>query len=219
MAFILNLETSTKNCSVSVAKDGELFILCEEATDGYQHAEKLHVFIQWALEAEGLRLEQMDAIAVGKGPGSYTGLRIGVSAAKGLCFALHKPLIAINSLEIMAQTDVTDFDYIIPMTDARRKEVYTAIFDTKLNGISPTEAKILDENSYQEYADKKLVFVGDGAEKASEILALEKATFIPKILPSAKDMCGLAEKKYQAKAFEDVAYFEPFYLKDFVAGK
>lgn len=219
MALILNLETSTRNCSVSVAKDGELFILCEEATDGYQHAEKLHTFIQWALEAEDLKLEQIDAIAVGKGPGSYTGLRIGVSAAKGLCFALEKPLISVNSLEIMAQSELEDFDYIIPMTDARRKEVYTAIYDKNLQCLSPTEAKILDEMSYQDLADKKLIFVGDGAEKASEILQLSHAQFFPEILPSAKNMCKLVEQKYQAKEFEDVAYFEPFYLKDFVAGK
>lgn len=219
MALILNLETSTKNCSVSIAKDGELFVLCEEATDGYQHAEKLHQFIQWALEGENLKLDQLDAISVGKGPGSYTGLRIGVSAAKGLCFALNKPLISVNSLEIMANANPTDFDFIIPMTDARRMEVYTAVYNKNLSCVSPTEAKILDEHSFTEYADKKIAFVGDGAEKAQDILTLPNAEFFPKVLPSAKDMCALVETKFLQQKFEDVAYFEPFYLKDFVAGK
>ena len=219
MALILNLETSTKNCSVSIAKDGELLVLCESAADSYQHGEKLHQYVQWAFEGCDYELKDLDAIAVGKGPGSYTGLRIGVSAAKGFCFALNLPLIAMNSLEILANVGESNFDLIIPMTDARRKEVYTAVFNENLNEITETHAKILDENSFKEISDKKILFVGDGAEKSSEILNLPNATFQPEILPSAKFMCDLAEQKFKQKTFEDVAYFEPFYLKDFVAGK
>lgn len=219
MALLLNLETSTRNCSVSIAKDGEQLVLCESATAEFQHAEKLHQFVQWAFEGCDFELKDLDAVAVGKGPGSYTGLRIGVSAAKGFCFALGIPLIAINSLENMANCGVKDFDLIIPMTDARRKEVYTAVFNSELKFISETEAKILDENSFQEYLEKKILFVGDGAEKAKNILHLPNAVFKADILPSAEFMNNLSFKKYQQNSFEDVAYFEPFYLKDFVAGK
>lgn len=220
MALILNLETSTKNCSVSIAQNGEQLALCELTTDGYQHAERLHQFIQWAIEGCEYTLNDLDAVAVGKGPGSYTGLRIGVSAAKGISFALGIPLLSMNSLDILAHCDKKeDFDLIIPMTDARRKEVYTKTFDANLNEITPTEAKILDENSFQEYADKKVLFVGDGAEKAKEILILPKAEFYMDILPSAKFMGFAMEQRFKEQKFEDVAYFEPFYLKDFVAGK
>lgn len=220
MALILNLETSTKNCSVSIAENGKQLVLCELKTDGYQHAERLHQFIQWAFEGCEYSLNDLDAVAVGKGPGSYTGLRIGVSAAKGICFALGIPLIGINSLEIMAQTSTkAAFDLIIPMTDARRKEVYTAVFDTNRNFVSDTEAKILDETSFQNYKDKKVLILGDGAEKAQEILQLPNASYQPEILPSAKDMCAIAEQRFLTQKLEDVAYFEPFYLKDFVAGR
>ncbi|MXV38405.1 tRNA (adenosine(37)-N6)-threonylcarbamoyltransferase complex dimerization subunit type 1 TsaB [Flavobacteriaceae bacterium Ap0902] len=219
MALILNLETSTKNCSVSISKDGELFVLYEETTDGYQHAEKLHTFMNWALETENLSFEDLDAVCVGKGPGSYTGLRIGVSAAKGLCFALDIPLLAINSLEIMSEAIPSGYDLIIPMTDARRKEVYTAVYDEHKNLLEKTHAKILDDQSFLPYADKSIVFVGDGAEKAEEILNLPHATYKKEILPSAKNMCKTAENLFIHQQFEDLAYFEPFYLKDFVAGK
>ena len=219
MALLLNLETSTRNCSVSIAKDGEQLVLCESATADLQHAEKLHQFVQWAFEGCDYELQDLDAVVVGKGPGSYTGLRIGVSAAKGFSFALGIPLIALNSLEIMAHSGLEDFDFLIPMTDARRKEVYTAVFDKNLKMISTTEAKILDENSFEELKEKKVIFVGDGAEKAKNILNLPSAEFRPEILPSAKFMTTLGYQKYLQKEFEDVAYFEPFYLKDFVAGK
>src|SRR5690606_14424791 len=153
-------------------------------------------------------------------PGSYTGLRIGVSAAKGFCFGLDVPMISLNSLEILAQSQIgNDFDLIIPMIDARRMEVYTAVFDNSGKMISDIEAKILDESSFQEFADKKNVFVGDGVEKSKAILNLPNAEFIEGIHPSAKQMIQLAEKKFSQKEFEDVAYFEPFYLKEFIAGK
>lgn len=218
MALILNLETSTKNCSVSIAKNGKLIALCEESNEKYEHAEKLHLFMQWALEAEGLHFKDLDAVCVGKGPGSYTGLRIGVSAAKGLCFALNIPLLSINSLEIIANAYSGEAEYIIPMTDARRKEVYTAIFNNKKEFICNTEAKILDENSFKELQNKKIAILGDGAKKASEILSLENVEFFTEILPSAKSMVEISYKKFINNFFEDTAYFEPFYLKDFVAG-
>ena len=219
MALILNLETSTRNCSVSIARDGELVALCEENKESYEHAEKLHLFMKWALEAEDLSFSDLDAVCVGKGPGSYTGLRIGVSAAKGLCFALNIPLISINSLEIIANSYSGEADYIIPMTDARRKEVYTATFNQNKELITPTEAKILDENSFLDLKDEKIIFLGDGAEKASEILDLPNCEFFPQNLPSAKYMIETSYQKFLNKDFEDIAYFEPFYLKDFVAGK
>ncbi|AFL97600.1 tRNA (adenosine(37)-N6)-threonylcarbamoyltransferase complex dimerization subunit type 1 TsaB [Ornithobacterium rhinotracheale] len=221
MALILNIETSTRNCSVSVARDGKLVALCEESKENYEHAEKLHRFMQWALEAEDLSFEDLDAVCVSKGPGSYTGLRIGVSAAKGLCFSLNIPLLSLNSLEILARSveNENNADYIIPMIDARRKEVYTATFTPQMQIIEKTNAKILDETSFQSFNNKKIIVLGDGASKASEILKLENATYLTESLPSAKDMCAESFKLYQNQQFEDVAYFEPFYLKDFVAGK
>ncbi len=216
---ILHLETSTKNCSVAISRNGELLCVCEEYDENYGHSEKLHQFVNWALEGAGISLNELDAVCVSKGPGSYTGLRIGVSAAKGFCFGLNIPLLSLNSLEILAQTQINkDFDFIIPMIDARRMEVYTAVFDGNGNMISPIEAKILDEHSFDEFADKKIVFIGDGVEKSKEILNLPQAEFQTGIHPSAQNMIHLAEEKFNRKEFEDVAYFEPFYLKEFVAG-
>lgn len=216
---LLHLETSTKNCSVSISRNGEMLCLCEEYDDNYGHSEKLHQFISWTLEGAEISLQELDAVCVSKGPGSYTGLRIGVSAAKGLCFGLNIPLISLESLEILAQTQIDKgFDLIIPVIDARRMEVYTANFDSSGKKSSPIEAKILDETSFQEFKEKNLVFVGDGVEKSQEILQLPNANFIKEIHPSAKFMIQLAEEKFTQKQFEDVAYFEPFYLKEFVAG-
>ncbi|MFA7686631.1 MAG: tRNA (adenosine(37)-N6)-threonylcarbamoyltransferase complex dimerization subunit type 1 TsaB [Moheibacter sp.] len=217
---LLHLETSTKNCSVAISRNGDLLCLCEEHEEQYGHSEKLHQFVNWALEGAGISLNEINAVCVSKGPGSYTGLRIGVSAAKGFCFALDIPLLSLNSLEILAQSQIDNgFDLIIPMIDARRMEVYTAVFDRNGKQISEIEAKILDETSFQELADKKIVFVGDGVAKSKSILNLPKAEFIENIHPSGKNMIHLAEEKFKKKEFEDVAYFEPFYLKEFIAGK
>lgn len=217
---LLHIETSTKNCSVAFSKDGNLLCLCEEYDDNYGHSEKLHQFVNWALEGAEIELKDLDGVCVSKGPGSFTGLRIGVSAAKGFCFGLNIPLLSLNSLEILAQTQIDKgFDLIIPMIDARRMEVYTAVFDGNGNQISEIEAKILDENSFEEFRDKKIVFVGDGVEKSKEILQLPNAEFITGIYPSGENMIALAEEKFRNKDFEDVAYFEPFYLKEFRAGK
>ena len=214
---ILYLETSSKNCSVAISDGEEILCLCEEVSDNYKQSESLHTFVEWALEGAEISLKDLDAVSLGKGPGSYTGLRIGAASAKGFCYGLKIPLIAINSLETMIEPFLNqNFDYIIPLIDARRMEVYTAIFDGNSGKmISDTDAKILDETSFQEFADKKIIFVGDGATKAKEILQLSQAEFNDKIYPSAKYLMKKAVEKFNKNEFEDVAYFEPFYLKDF----
>lgn len=219
MATILNLETSTKNCSVSIAKDGVQLCLVEESDENYAHGEKLNQFVDWCVEGAQINWKDIEAVCVSKGPGSYTGLRIGVSSAKGFAYGSDIPLMAINSLQILAESQLNqEVDYIIPMIDARRMEVYTALFDKQGNQLTETEAKVIDETSFEELKGKKIIFVGDGAEKCQEVLAHLDATFI-QIFPSAKDMIRVAEEKFNQKSFEDVAYFEPYYLKDFVAGK
>lgn len=214
---ILHIESSSKNCSVAISENHSILSFCEEASDNYKQSESLHVFIQWALEGAELNLKQIDAIALGMGPGSYTGLRIGAAAAKGFCFALDIPLLAINSLESMVVPYLNSgFDVIVPLVDARRMEVYTAQYDGKTGEeIVPTEAKIIDENSFLELVDKKVLFVGDGVTKCQEILQLPKAEFISNIYPSAQFLVNKAVEKFNNKEFENIAYFEPFYLKDF----
>lgn len=221
MGVILCLETTTKNCSVALAVDGKCEVLREINEAGYSHAERLHPFIMEVLEASDYSKNDLDAIAVSKGPGSYTGLRIGVSAAKGLAYGLGLPLIATDTLKAMAMAHVTDdVDYLVPMLDARRMEVYTAVYDRELNNLEAVNAKILDENSFTELSDQaKVAFIGDGAAKCAELLAAEGRTFYPETFPSAKEMCALAELKWTGKDFEDLAYFEPYYLKEFVGSK
>ena len=218
LAYILNIETSTKNCSVSIAKDGEIVALKEMNTGNYSHAEMLHPLIDELMKEVGLQFSEMNAIAVGKGPGSYTGLRIGVSAAKGLCFANDIPLISINSLEVLANSLQVDQDgYIIPMIDARRMEVYAAIFSYNLDYIRETKAEIINETSFSELLDdRKVYFLGDGAEKCKNVINHKNAIFIEGQFPSAKEMAILSYSKHKKNDIEDVAYFEPFYLKDFI---
>lgn len=228
MALILHLETATTVCSVSLAKDGQLLALKEQNGD-YSHAENLTLFIEDVIKQAGLSLPAVDAIAVSKGPGSYTGLRIGVSTAKGLCYSLDKPLIAINTLQHLAGAVIASLtsniqhpaSFFCPMIDARRMEVYCAVFDAQGNEVEPTAAVIVDEQSFAHLLKEHTVyFFGDGAAKCKEALSGNpNAVFIDNIVPSAKDMIALAEKAFNEKQFEDVAYFEPFYLKDFVAGK
>jgi tRNA threonylcarbamoyladenosine biosynthesis protein TsaB len=218
MAVILNLETATTNCSVSVGKNGNILVLKEDNTPNYSHSEQLHVFIKNALDTASLSFSDLDAIAVSKGPGSYTGLRIGVSAAKGLCFALDIPLISIATLESMAhQVRTGASDFIIPVLDARRMEVYSAVFDSNFDQIRETKAEIITENSFSEYAETgKTLLVGPGAKKCSEVLSHTNLVFMDTAIPSAKEMSKLSFAKYQKSDFEDVAYFEPYYLKDFI---
>ena len=214
---ILHIETSSKNCSVAISDGEKVLCICEEVSENYKQSESLHTYIEWALEGAKMTLKDIEAVSLGKGPGSYTGLRIGASSAKGFCFGLQIPLIATNSLETMIEPFLNQgYEIIIPLIDARRMEVYSAVFDGNSGEmISETEAKILDESSYQEYGDKKILFVGDGAKKATEILQLENAEFNETVYPSAKYLIKKAVDKYNQKEFEDVAYFEPFYLKDF----
>ncbi len=216
MSFILNIETATKNCSVSVAKDGNTIACNELADEGYSHAEKLHVFIEEVISKAGISVQDLSAIAVSQGPGSYTGLRIGVSAAKGLCYALNIPLIAVDTLQTLAsQAGVTD-GKIIPMLDARRMEVYSAIFNSDLTVERAIKAEIIDENSFQEYTDK-LYFVGDCADKCKAVLTKDNFVFLENVkYPSAQAMSKISFDKYQKSDTVDVAYFEPYYLKDFM---
>lgn len=214
---ILHIETSSKNCSVAISDGEKVLCICEEVSENYKQSESLHTYIEWALEGAKLTLKDIEAVSLGKGPGSYTGLRIGASSAKGFCYGLQIPLIATNSLETMIEPFLKKgYEIIIPLIDARRMEVYSAVFDGNSGEmISETEAKILDESSYQEYVDKKILLLGDGAKKAKEILQLENAEFNENVYPSAKYLIKKAVEKYNRKEFEDVAYFEPFYLKDF----
>lgn len=219
MAIILNIETSTTNCSVSLSNKGETLVLKEDNDANYSHAESLHVFIDEVIKSSGLSISEIDAIAVSKGPGSYTGLRIGVSAAKGLCFSLDKPLISISTLEALAHQIKAKSGFIIPMLDARRMEVYSAIYDTSYKQIRNIEAQVLNENSFSSYLNEgKVHFIGNGVEKSKALLSHSNAIFVDNI-PSAKEMGALAYNKYKKNDIEDVAYFEPFYLKDFIALK
>lgn len=220
MALILNIETTTTNCSVSLSNQGETLVLKEDFNSNYSHAESLHVFIEAVITSANKSISDIDAIAVSKGPGSYTGLRIGVSAAKGLCFALEKPLISVSTLEALAHQLKIDDGLIVPMLDARRLEVYSAIFDAKYNQVRGVEAQILDENAFEdELKLGKVYFIGNGVEKTKKLITHSNAIFIEDKLPSANEMSKLGYSKYKKNDIEDVAYFEPFYLKDFIALK
>lgn len=220
MAIILNIETSTTNCSVSLSKQGETFALLEDNSKNYSHAERLHVFIERLLAENKIEAKQIAAIAVSKGPGSYTGLRIGVSAAKGLCFALDIPLISVSTLEALAHQVTIEKGFIVPMLDARRMEVYSAVFDENYKEIRQVEAQVLEIDSFSEYFEKDNVyFVGNGVEKSKTIMHHKNAHFIDDKLPSANEMSQIAYYKYKISDTEDVAYFEPYYLKDFIALK
>jgi tRNA threonylcarbamoyladenosine biosynthesis protein TsaB len=219
MANILCIETSTTNCSVAIAVDGELKTIREENNQQYSHAEKLHVFIEEVLNNANLDKSRLNAVAVSKGPGSYTGLRIGVSAAKGLCFALDIPLISTFTLEVLVQQVVCEDCYIIPLLDARRMEVYSAVFNSEKKQIRETKAEILDENSFSDYLnERKTIFIGDGSNKFESLCKHENAVFHKDAIPSSAEMAAMAEAKYKISDFENVAYFEPFYLKEFILG-
>ena len=216
MSYILNIETATKNCSVALAKDGKTILCKEIAEEGYSHAERLHVFIEEIIKEAGITFQDILAIAVSQGPGSYTGLRIGVSAAKGLCFALDIPLIALDTLQVLASQAKVFDGLIIPMLDARRMEVYSAVFTPNFESKRAVEAEIISENSFEEFQEI-LYFVGDCAEKCKPVLIKENFIFLDEIkFPSAKEMSCLSFEKYQKNDFVDVAYFEPYYLKDFM---
>lgn len=221
MAHILSIETSTTVCSVALHRDGELLAIREDSRPN-SHAVNITLFAEAVAKEAGISLQNIDAIAVSKGPGSYTGLRIGVSAAKGLCYGLDKPLIAINTLEGMALNEqlnahITPSALLCPMIDARRMEVYCALFDSQRSLVEETKAVIVDESSFSMHLDThKVIFFGDGAAKCRPVLTHPNAVFVDGITPSARLTGKLAYEYYQQSRFEDVAYFEPFYLKEFV---
>jgi tRNA threonylcarbamoyladenosine biosynthesis protein TsaB len=216
LSYILNIETATKNCSVALAKDGKTILCKEIAEEGYSHAERLHVFIEAIIEEAGIALQDLSAIAVSQGPGSYTGLRIGVSAAKGLCYALDIPLIAVDTLQALAAQVTISSGLIIPMIDARRMEVYSAIFSPSLEKKREVLAQIIDDNSFED-RQETLYFIGDCADKCKSVLTNENHVFLEEIVyPSAKEMSVLSFEKFKISDTVDVAYFEPYYLKDFM---
>jgi len=220
LGYILNIETATKNCSVSIAKNGKTIVLKELNNGNYSHAEKLHQFIKEVLNEVGIEFSELKAVAVSKGPGSYTGLRIGVSTAKGLCFSLDIPLIALHTLQGLALSISIDEGCVIPLLDARRMEVYSGVFNSENKSIREVKAEIISEDSFSSYLNKqKVYFVGDGVEKCKGIIIHKNAIFIDDKLPSANEMSMLSFEKYKKNDTVDVAYFEPFYLKDFVAIK
>ena len=225
MSLILCIETGTDICSVGIARDGELVSLRESA-EGRDHAKYVGVFVDELLRETDIAPDELDAVAVGMGPGSYTGLRIGVSFAKGLCYGQQIPLIAVGSLEALAEVaiedneagilDVENWDdaVLCPMVDARRMEVYTQLFDAVGNPLSEVSAEVVDENTFADIRrDKQLVIFGNGASKCCEVMS--DATYI-EVAPSARGLARKAEQKLSAGQVEDIAYFEPFYLKDFV---
>lgn len=221
MTHILSIETSTGICSVAVQTNGQV-VSSREDNRRNSHSANITLFIDEVVKDAGLSLSQIDAVAVGKGPGSYTGLRIGVSAAKGLCYALNKPLIALNSLQTMAchpaLRQYTAADTLLcPMIDARRMEVYCALYNPMLEVVKDTEALIIDSTSFgTELAAQQVVFFGDGADKCKDTILHANAVFVPDTYPSALHNGALALDAYKQQRFEDVAYFEPFYLKEFV---
>ena len=226
MALILCIETGTDICSVGIARDGELISL-RESDEGRDHARQVGVFVDELLDEMGLQPEDLEAVAVGKGPGSYTGLRIGVSFAKGLCYGIQKPLIAIGSLNALTEVAREDYEagildvegwddaVLCPMVDARRMEVYTQRFDAEGKALSEVSAEIIDGESFaaERVSERPFVIFGNGAKKCEEVLS--GAQWVA-VAPSARGLVRLAEEAFEAGRFEDIAYFEPFYLKDFV---
>ncbi len=214
--YILHLETATKVCSVALSFNGQIKQMKEIQEAGFSHGENLTLLIEEILKSEGITANQLSAVSIASGPGSYTGLRIGVSTAKGFCYALSIPLIAVDALVSIQQIVIEKYpsQNIIPMIDARRMEVFAAVYNSKGEIIKPISADVLDENSYAEF--EPFVACGDGAEKLIELWKGREIIFATEILSSAKGQVQLAYQKFEQKAFEDVAYFEPFYLKDFV---
>jgi tRNA threonylcarbamoyladenosine biosynthesis protein TsaB len=219
MSLILCIETSTTVCSVALCRNGNVLAI-KESNDGYTHAASITLFIQQVMHQSGYVLADIDAVAVSMGPGSYTGLRVGVSTAKGLCYALQKPLLAVNTLKALAThfTHSHQFEHnslLIPMIDARRMEVYTATFNTQLDLMVPTHALIVDENTFAHTTQFTHLF-GNGAAKCAHVLKHPLIHIHDNVVCSASGLCKAAFERYEQQQFEDVAYFEPYYLKDFV---
>jgi len=225
MTLILSIETATPVCSVALAKDNNVLGI-KESTKKNSHAEIVTIFIDELLKENNVVFGDLDAIAVSKGPGSYTGLRIGVSTAKGMCYALDIPLISVNTLQSLAFGAAQNIKLepglptlFCPMLDARRMEVYCALFDKNIDEVRETKAEIIEPVAFQTYLESnKVIFFGDGAAKCKDVIQHPNAVFLDEIFPSATNMMSIAFDKFQHQQFEDVAYFEPFYLKDFIAG-
>jgi tRNA threonylcarbamoyladenosine biosynthesis protein TsaB len=220
MALIINIETATAVCSAALGRDGEV-IAFRETTEPNSHSLMLGTFIKEVLEEAGITSAELDAVAVSSGPGSYTGLRIGVSMAKGLAYSLDIPLIAVPTLKAMAngiRQDYGDARFLIPMIDARRMEVYAAVFSSALNEVEAVKPVVIDGDSFGDYLQKgKTVFFGDGAAKCKTVIHSENAVFAVGGFPSARSMAPLSNEMFLHNNFEDTAYFEPFYLKEFQA--
>ena len=225
--MILCLETATPVCSVAL-NEGTDTLALRECKGQNAHSEKITIFIDEVLKEAGIHYHQLDAIAVSKGPGSYTGLRIGVSTAKGICYAADRPLMAVDTLHAMAYgmreklgAQLQPSDLLIPMIDARRMEVYCAIFDASLNAVKGTDALVVDEHSFDDLLkDHRLWFFGDGAPKLKDLFKnISQIQIVDDFAPSAAYMATLSDQALKARDFVDVAYFEPYYLKDFIAGK
>ena len=219
MACILSIESSSQACSAAVSMDGKL-VWNKENTEPFSHSARLGVYITEAIRFIQAARYRLDAVAVSEGPGSYTGLRIGISLAKGICFGRDIPLIALPTLKIMAARFAPSSSYLCPMIDARRTEVYSALYDGNLNEIEPVHAMIPDENLFRDRPDQKeIIIFGSGADQCKAIIRASNVVFAPGIYPAASNMADEAEKAFLKKTFADVAYFEPFYLKEFQATK
>ena len=231
MARILNIETATHVCSVALGVDGNV-VTMRENKEGRSHASLLAYFIGEILEEQKIRVSQLDAISISQGPGSYTGLRIGVSTAKGLCYGAGIPLIAVPTLQSLAAGLMEQFNQtgraktmddqtlLVPMLDARRMEVYSALYNTRLERVREVKPEIIDANSFGDWLDKyNLIFAGSGAPKVRETISHPNAEFVDDVELSARFMAQLSDDRFTNQQFEDVAYFEPFYLKEFIATK
>lgn len=222
MSYILNIESSTTNCSISLANNGELISIREFNEKNYSHSTKLHSFIEEVLKNSNITVNKLSAIAVSSGPGSYTGLRIGVSAAKGLCYALQIPLISVPTLQVLArQLNIQREDLIIPVMDARRDEVYSAVYNSEYELVRDIFPEIIDSESFSGLAkDNKLYFIGNGQEKCERLIRKNSNLIFSNYdtFPSSKEMILISFKKFKKSKFEDIAYFEPDYLKKFKAG-
>jgi len=222
MSYILNIESSTTNCSISLSFEGKVISIKENNDEKYTHSTNLHSFIKYVLNESNVSINKLSAIAVSNGPGSYTGLRIGVAAAKGLCYALDIPLISISTLLVLAkQIKFKKDGLIIPVMDARRNEVYSAVYDKSYNKIREEIPEIINEDSFSELVSKnKLHFIGSGQEKCKILMKTNpNLIFSSKSkFPSANEMAFLSFEKFNNSKFEDIAYFEPDYLKNFISG-
>ena len=219
MSFILNIESSSTNCSVSLTKNGDLISIKENNDEKYSHSTKLHSFINEVISDSKITINELSAIAVSKGPGSYTGLRIGVAAAKGLCFSLDIPLISVSTLLILSKQIKISSGLILPVLDARRNEVYSAIYDANYKLVKKESPKLIDSKSFENFSnDNQLYFIGSGQQKCKELIKSNNNLIFHnnETLPSSKEMADISYQKFISSDFEDLAYFEPAYLKNFI---